>query len=72
MTNKTRVYSIISGVSLLIMTFAAAYSYGYVHTQIMAQTMDQTIKTIQSSPLLLTGLIGWFIIIVTDALYSFM
>jgi len=66
----TRKASIISGISLIIMTIAAMYSFGFVHTEIFVDSVSQTIKNIQSSPIFLTGIIGWLVVIVTDILVT--
>ncbi len=70
MTNQLRTSSYIAGISLLIMTLAAIYSFGYVHTQIISENMTLTINNIQTSSLFLTGILGWGIIIVTDILVT--
>ncbi|MCK8061493.1 MULTISPECIES: DUF4386 domain-containing protein [unclassified Fusibacter] len=70
MTNSTRKPSIIAGLSLLIMTFAAFYSFGFVHSQVVVVNPIQTIKNIQASSLFQTGLLGWFIIILTDIIVT--
>ena len=62
----------IAGLSLLIMTIAAAFSYGYVHSSlIVIGDPLTTLKNIQASrPLFGLEILGWLAIIVTDLLVS--
>ncbi|NMH67896.1 DUF4386 domain-containing protein [Bacillus sp. RO3] len=58
----------IAGVALLIMTIAAFFSYGFVHSSlVVGGEADITLRNIQSNPVWFgMGLLGWMIIIITD------
>lgn len=64
--------AIIAGLSLLIMTIAAAFSYGYVHSSlIISGDPLTTLKNIQASRSLFElEILGWVVIIITDLLVS--
>lgn len=66
---KAAVYS---GVSLLIMTFAAFFAQGYVQSSLVVEGgTSATFENIQSSQLLFRfEILGWLIIIVTDLIVS--
>ncbi|WP_166786804.1 DUF4386 domain-containing protein [Jeotgalibacillus salarius] len=66
---KAAVYS---GVSLLIMTLAAFFAQGYVHSSLVVEGgPSATLANIQSSQLLFRlEILGWVIIIVTDLIVS--
>ncbi|MGR9049520.1 DUF4386 domain-containing protein [Halobacillus faecis] len=64
--------AIIAGVSLLLMTLAAFFSYGYVHSSLVIhEDADQTYDLLQSSlPLFHLEIAGWVVIIFTDLIVS--
>lgn len=69
----SRAYAITTGISLLIMTVAAIFSYGAVLSTLVSSTDSlQTVINIKSSSsLFFLGVAGWIIIIATDAIVSF-
>lgn len=70
--NNQRLSAIIAGISLLIMTLAAFFSYGYVHSSLVVSSDPvATFKNIQASRMLFQlEILGWIIIIITDILVS--
>lgn len=62
--------AIASGVSLLVMAAAAAYSYGFVHDRLVVP--DDSAATAANlgtfSALFRTGILGWLLIIVCDVI----
>lgn len=64
--------AIIAGLSLLIMTIAAAFSYGFVHSSLIVLGDPMaTLKNIQGSRSLFDmEILGWLVIIMTDLLVS--
>ncbi|WP_270181584.1 DUF4386 domain-containing protein [Alkalihalobacillus sp. CinArs1] len=64
--------AIIAGVSLIVMTLAAFFSYGFAHTSlVMNDDAMATLNKLQSSLLLFHfELVGWGIIILTDIIVS--
>lgn len=77
MTNSTkqqiRHWSIISGISLLIMAVAAGYAYGYVFNQIyVAGNAIATFNNIQANNMVyVTGILAWGVVLVTDLLVTY-
>lgn len=71
-TNQLRQVAVIAGISLLIMTIAAFFSYGYVHSSlIISDDSIATLNKIQASAGLFNAeVLGWLIIIITDILVS--
>ncbi|WP_335869467.1 DUF4386 domain-containing protein [Bacillus sp. 2205SS5-2] len=70
-TNSQHSSAMVAAISLLIMTIAAIFSYGYVHTSLVVEDPAVTFKNIQTSlPLFRFELIGWGVIILTDLLVS--
>ena len=71
-SNPLRLAALVSSISLLIMTLAAAFSYGFVHSQILVS--DDPVSTFsnlrESSVLFQAEIIGWVVIIITDILVS--
>ncbi len=65
--------AIISSISLIVMTFAAFFSYGYAHSQIFAiNDAMLTYSNLQNDYALFNAeILGWFIIILTDIIVSF-
>ncbi|MBX0358562.1 DUF4386 domain-containing protein [Halobacillus sp. Nhm2S1] len=64
--------AIIAGVSLIFMTLAAFFSYGYVHSSLVIQEdANRTYDLLQSSlSLLHLGIGGWLVIIFTDLIVT--
>lgn len=64
--------ALVAGISLLIMTLAAFFSYGYVHsTLVIPDDAAATFENIQaSSDLFHLGIAGWVVIVVADLLVS--
>ncbi|MFD1020962.1 DUF4386 domain-containing protein [Thalassobacillus hwangdonensis] len=64
--------AIIAGVSLIIMTLAAMFSYGYVHSSLIVEgDAGATFENLQASlPLFHFGILGWMVIILTDIVVS--
>jgi hypothetical protein len=62
----------IAGISLIIMAFAAFFSYGYVHACLVVQgDTTATFHNITSSKMLFTAEItGWIIILIADLVVS--
>ncbi len=76
--NTQRKSALIAGTVLIIMSFLAAFSYGYAHnTLVITGTPEATFDNLQSNTTLYkTEIIGWFFILVSDvivalALYAF-
>lgn len=71
--NPIRFWSIISGISLLIMAIAAGYAYGFSFNQIYVENNSlQTMENIQSnSTLFYSGAIVWCLILATDIIVSY-
>ncbi|MBA2176029.1 DUF4386 domain-containing protein [Halobacillus locisalis] len=64
--------ALVAGISLLIMTLAAFFSYGYVHsTLVIPDDAAATFENIQDSlALFRLGIAGWVVIIAADLLVS--
>ncbi|MCA0970675.1 DUF4386 domain-containing protein [Halobacillus litoralis] len=73
-TNQTmqQKAAVFSGAALLVMTLAAFFAYGYVHSSlVIAGDEAATLKNIQESlSLFRLEILGWLIIIVTDVIVS--
>lgn len=71
-TNQLRQSAVIAGMSLLIMTIAAFFSYGYVHSSLIINGDPiATLNNIQGSIGLFNAeVLGWLIILITDILVS--
>lgn len=69
---SSKSHAIIAGSSLLIMTVVAIFSYGFVFNSLVSKTSAlDTIENIRISPdLFFYGIIGWFVIIITDIAVS--
>ncbi|WP_461634361.1 DUF4386 domain-containing protein [Labilibaculum euxinus] len=58
--------------SLIIMAIASGFSYGYVHTSLMAKTPLETAQNFaNNSKIFLVGIAGWLVIISTDLIVTF-
>lgn len=70
--NNQKSAAMVAGISLLVMTLAAFFSYGYVHSSLVAPSNPSlTIENIREfSPLFQLGIVGWVVIIITDLLVS--
>lgn len=71
-TYQLRQAAVVSGVSLLIMTVAAFFSYGYVHNSlVISDSPITTLNNIQNSIGLFNGeIFGWLVILIMDILVS--
>lgn len=71
-TNQYRQSAVIAGISLLIMTIAALFSYGYIHSSLIINGDSiATLKKIQASAGLFNAeILGWLVILITDILVS--
>lgn len=72
-SNTIRKWSIMSGVSLLVMAVAAGFAYGFVFTQFyVSNNPAQTLMNINANtPLFLSGAVVWCIILGTDLIVSY-
>lgn len=71
--NPIRFWSMISGISLLIMAIAAGYAYGFSFNQIYVDNNPvQTMENIKSnSTLFYSGALVWCLILATDIIVSY-
>lgn len=67
-----RFWSIITGVSLLIMAIAAGYAFGFSFSEIHVEDNNlQTLDNIKSNPALFySGAIIWLVILITDLIVT--
>ncbi|MEQ9378070.1 MAG: DUF4386 domain-containing protein [Imperialibacter sp.] len=72
MKNLNRKDAIVAGVSLIIMALAAGYAYGYVQSSlVVVGNPAATLTNLNNTPGLFgSGVIGWFIILITDLLVA--
>ncbi|MDX8363576.1 DUF4386 domain-containing protein [Cytobacillus sp. IB215665] len=70
--NQLRKSALIAGISLIIMTVAAFFSFGYVHSSLMISNSSiETFNNISASTgLFRAGILGWLVILITDILVS--
>lgn len=77
MRKKEKKQGIIAGVSLIIMAIAAGFSFGYAHSNLVADSPEVTLQNlIANQSLFFAELAGWTVIFITDlivaiALYFF-
>jgi hypothetical protein len=72
MNKKEKNAGLVAGISLIIMAIAAGFSYGFVHTRLVAGTLLATAQNLaDNSELFLAGIAGWIVIISTDLIVSF-
>lgn len=71
--NSTKTSALLGGISLLIMTVAAMFSYGYAHGTLFDMTSaSNTLLNLQTSKdLFRLELAGWFTIILMDVFVSY-
>lgn len=72
-TNTIRFWSLVSGISLLIMTLAAGYAFGVSFNQLYVPN-DNALTLLnveQNNTLFLTGILAWTIILITDFIVSY-
>lgn len=72
MKNPNRTYALISGFALILMAVAAGYAYGYVHGSLIVEgNSSKTLTNLNNATgLYYSGVIGWFIILLTDLLVA--
>ncbi|MEQ8413447.1 MAG: DUF4386 domain-containing protein [Imperialibacter sp.] len=72
MKNSNRKDAIVAGVSLIVMALAAGYAYGYVQSSlVVVGNPAATLTNLNNTPGLFgSGVIGWFIILITDLLVA--
>ncbi|WP_226655828.1 DUF4386 domain-containing protein [Pseudalkalibacillus hwajinpoensis] len=70
--NMQQKAAVVSGVALLVMTIAAFFSQGYVHSSLVVEgDAATTLKNIQASQALFRlEVLGWFIIVIMDLVVS--
>lgn len=70
--SNQRKSALTAGISLIIMTLAAFFSYGFVHGSLVVQgDASATFNNIVSSDILFKGeIFGWLIIMITDILVA--
>ena len=70
--NMQQKAAVFSGVALLVMTIAASFAYGYVHSSLVIDgDAAATLKNIHASqPLFRLEVLGWLIIVMTDLIVS--
>jgi len=72
MNKKEKNAGLVAGIFLIIMAIAAGFSYGYVHTSLVAETRLETAQNFaNNSELFLAGIAGWIVIISTDLIVAF-
>ncbi|HCX02879.1 MAG TPA: hypothetical protein DHM42_00210 [Clostridiales bacterium] len=71
--NKIRFWSIISGISLIIMAIAAGYAYGFSFNQIYVESdsIQTMINILANSTLYYSGVIVWCLILITDLIVAY-
>ncbi len=70
--NNQKSAALVAGISLLVMTLAAFFSYGYVHSLLVVESNPiMTIDNIREAGILFQlEIMGWIVIIITDLLVS--
>ncbi len=65
--------ALIVSISLLIMTLAAGFSYGYVYSSLIDLSNEFSTMTnlVESEIVFIIGIVGWGIVIVTDFIVTF-
>ena len=71
--NPIRFWSLISGISLIIMALAAGYAYGFSFNQIyVANNPAQSLINIESNySLFISGALAWCLILLADLIVSY-
>ncbi len=79
METSKRKYALFAGISLVVMALAAAFSFGYVHGQLIvdADPEKSFLNLNSSGTLFIVGITGWVVIFLCDllvawALYHFL
>ncbi len=71
MLNTEKKYGVIAGVSLIIMTIIAGFSYGYAHPTLITNTTEPTIQNLLANKSLFGAeLTGWSLILLIDVVVS--
>jgi hypothetical protein len=71
MQNKERKQGITAGISLVIMAIVAGFSYGYAHSDLVAESAEITMQNLLAQKLLFYAeLGGWSIIFITDLIVA--
>lgn len=71
MNKKEKTAGLIAGVSLIIMAIAAGFSYGFVQTQLVSESVEITRQNIiDNKSMFLAGIAGWIVIFSTDLIVS--
>ncbi len=70
---QRRPFALMAGISLLIMTFAAFFSYGFVHSSLVnSADPAATLQNVRASSLLFRfEILGWVVIVITDVLVAY-
>lgn len=73
MKNPLRKQAILAGISLLVMAVAAAYSYGYVHGNlIILDDPSSTLHHLNHAPGMFgSGILAWLVILIADLLVAY-
>ena len=67
MKNKKKKQSLVAGFSLVIMAILAGFSFGYAHTNLLADSPEITLQNLLSGkPLFYAELAGWSLIFIAD------
>ncbi len=72
MNKQEKTAGLIAGISLLIMAIAAGFSYGFVQSELLAESAEISKKNIlENSHLFYASIAGWVLIFITDLMVSF-
>lgn len=71
MNEKEKKAGLIAGISLIVMTIAAGFSYGVVQNELVNESAEITRQNlIENKSLFLAGLAGWVVIFISDLIVS--
>ncbi|PLX00108.1 MAG: DUF4386 domain-containing protein [Marinilabiliales bacterium] len=71
MQNKEKKQGIIAGISLLIMAIVAGFTFGYAHSNLVADAPEITLQNlIANKSLFFAELSGWSIVFITDLIVA--
>lgn len=70
--NKTEKNAgLVVGISLIVMAFAAGFSYGFVRNELVDESAEITRQNLgENTFLFLAGVVGWIVILITDFLIA--